>query len=259
MPYSNLPIETDPSGGRGVATYIQDQTTQAIDIWFTAPRGDVVTATAATQGEYSVTLEAGHGAVVGYVIESRTADNYVQALIIAVVGDVITVNTPWSRTFPIGTVVALGDPRMDVLGAATPAGAVVYSIDPSALQRIDVTRIIVSIEDTTAMDFTTFGNLAALANGCVLRKLQSDGNFNNLFAWRTNGDLIERAFEHTFQSKVGGGGFGFVAKSTWAGPGNRGVSLRLAGTDDEQLQLVVQDDLRALSKFRCIVQGHVVQ
>ena len=109
------------------------------------------------------------------------------------------------------------------------------------------------------MDFTTFGGLAALANGCVLRYLQEDLTFINSFAWRTNDELIERSFDHNFQSKIGGGSHGFVARSTWSGQDKRGVTIRLDGALFEELQIVVQDDLTGLDKFRVVSQGHIVQ
>ncbi|MCK4789206.1 MAG: hypothetical protein KAV87_36020, partial [Desulfobacteraceae bacterium] len=225
--------------------------------FFTSDQGQVTSATEAVQGGHDVDLEPGHGAVIGYVIESRTAENYVQAEIINVVGDTITVSTPWSRTFPIGTVIGLGDPNMNALGSLV--APVVFNIDPSAVQKIDITRIILTFTDNSSMDFTTFGSLAVLLNGCTIRYKSEDGTFINLFNWRDNGELIERSFDHSFQSKVGGGSFGFVARSTWAGPSKRGVVLRIDGLLTEEIQIVVQDDLTALDKFRVIAQGHIVQ
>lgn len=250
-------FETSDRGNTALGVFIQDQTTQSIDVFFTNKKGDVTTTTEAVQGGHSVDLEPGHGAVVGDVIESRTAENFVQAEIIAVSVNTITVATPWSRTFPIGVVIGLGSPLLNVLGSqGTP---VIFSVDPSAVQNIDLTRVILNFIDNMAMDFTTFGSLAELGTGCTLRYKSQDGTFINLFNWRSNGELIERSFDHNFQSKVGGGSFGFIARSTWAGQSKRGVTLRVDGARGEELQIVVQDDLTALNKFRVIAQGHIVQ
>lgn len=256
----NLPdtTETSARGNTSVKVSIQDQTSQAIDVFFTTKKGDVTTTTVAVQGEHSVELEPGHGAVIGDVIESRTAENFVQAELIDVVGDVITVSTPWSRTFPIGVVIGLGSPLLNVLG--TLASPVIFSVDPSTLQNIDLTRIILHFTDNAAMDFTTFGSIAGpVATGCTLRYKQADGTFINLFNWRDNGELIERSFDHVFQSKIGGGAHGFVARSTWAGQSKRGVTIRIDGALLEEIQIVVQDDLTSIDKFRVIAQGHIVQ
>lgn len=254
-----VPLEVSDRGSRAIPVIMTDQTTQAIDVFFTSKKADVTTATVATQGEHTVTLEPGQGAglVVGDVIESRTAENFVQAEIINIAVDTITVATPWSRTFAIGTTVGVGSPNMNVLGSQ--GSPVIFSIDPSVLQTIDLTRIILNFVDNSAMDFTTFGSLAKLTTGVTLRYKQSDGTFINLFNFRTNGELIERSFDHTFQSKVGGGEFGFVARSTWAGSDKRGVAVRIDGSLLEEFQIVVQDDLTTLSQFRVVGQGHVVQ
>jgi hypothetical protein len=250
-------FETSNRGNTALGVFIQDQTTQAIDVFFTTKKGDVTTATVAVQGEHSVDLEPGHGAVIGDVIESRTAENFVQAEIIDVVVNTITVATPWSRTFPTGTVVGLGSPNLNVLG--TQVAPVIFSVDPSAVQNIDMTRVILNFVDNTSMDFTTFGSLAKLTTGVTLRYKQADGTFINLFSFRDNGELIERSFDHNFQSKVGGGSFGFVARSTWAGQSKRGVTIRVDGSLGEEIQIVVPDDLTALDKFRIVTQGHIVQ
>lgn len=250
-------LEISSRGSHGLAMFILDQTTQPLDVWMTNKKGVVTTTTVATQGGNTVDLEPGHGAVIGDVIESSTADNFVQALIVNVVGDTITVNTPWSRTFPIGTTIGLGSPKMDVV--ASPGSPVIFSLKPSSAQKVDVTRLIISVQDNLGMDFTTFGGIAALSTGCVLRQKQSDGNFINMFNWRSNGELIERSFDHSFQEKQGGGDFGFVARSTWAGQDKRGVAIRVDGSLNEELQIVIQDDLSALTKFNIVVQGHLLQ
>lgn len=251
-------FEISARGVTALGVFIQDQTTQSIDIFFTSDKGTVTTATVATQGGHDVDLEPGHGAVIGDVIESRTAENYVQAELINVVGDTITVSTPWSRTFPIGTVVGLGSPNLNVLG--TQATPVVFRINPSAVQNIDITRIMLNFIDNTAMDFTTFGSIPGpVTTGCTLRYLEQAGTFINHFNWRDNGELIERSFDHNFQSKVGGGSHGFVARSTWAGQSKRGVTIRVDGANGEELQILVQDDLTTLDKFRVVAQGHIVQ
>lgn len=251
-------FETSARGNTGLGVFIQDQTTQSIDVFFTTKKPDVTTTTVAPQGTHDVDLEPGHNAVVGDVIESRTAENFVQAEIIDVVSDTITVSTPFSRTFPIGTVIGLGSPLLNVLGSQV--APVIFSVDPSSVQNIDITRIILNFIDNSSMDFTTFGSLPQLTTGCTLRYKQADGTFINLFNWRDNGELIERSFDHNFQSKFGGGGpFGFVARSTWAGQDKRGVTIRVDGAFGEELQIVVQDDLTTLTKFRVVAQGHIVQ
>jgi len=252
-----MPIEVSSTGNVAVPVNSQDLTTQAIDVWFTEKKGIVTTQNAVLQGGYTVDLNVGHGAVIGDVIEARTAENYVQSEIINVVGDTITVNNPWSRDFPSGVVLDLGDPNLNVLGSIITNR--IFSIAPSTLQKIHITRIMITMQDASAMDFSTFGGIAGgLAIGCLLRELGSDGNYTNNFNWRDNGEFIDRAFDHRLQSKIGGGLHAFAARSTWAGMSKRGVVLPLDGALLEELEIIVQDDLTGLDKYRAVAQGHVV-
>lgn len=250
-------FETSGRGNTALKSFIQDQTSQPIDIWFTEDKGQATSLLPVTQGDFTVTWEPGHNIVIGDVIEARTADNYVQTEVIDQVGDVSTVNIPFSRDFPIGVTVDVGNPKLNVIGSTVAIRT--FRIAPSALQEVDITRIIFAFEDNLSMDFSRFGSLAPLPIGCVLRYKNGDGTFTNLFNWRTNGELIERSFDHSFESKVGGGDFGFVARSTWAGQDKRGVTIRLDGALSEELELLVIDDISALNKFKAIAQGHVTQ
>jgi len=250
-------FETSSRGTTALGVFVQDQTTQPIDVWFTEDKGTATSLLPVTQGDYFVTWEPGHSIVVGDVIEARTAENYVQTEVIGQVGDVSEVNIPFSRDFPIGVTVNVGNPNLNVVGSTGTNR--LFRVAPSTLQVVDITRVIAAIEDATAMDFTTFGSIAALTTGCVLRFLNGDGTYTNLFNWRTNGEFIERAFDHTLQSKVGGGSHGFVGRTTWGGQDKRGVTIRLDGALGEELEILVQDDLSTLDKFKAVAQGHVVQ
>lgn len=250
-------FETSDRGNTSLKTFVQDQTSQPIDVWFTEDKGQATSLLPVTQGDFFVTWEPGHSIVVGDVIEARTAENYVQTEVIGQVGDVSEVNIPFSRDFPVGTTVDVGNPNLNVLGSTVAIRT--FRIAPSTLQEIDITRMIFSFQDNLAMDFSGFASIAPLTIGCVLRYKNSDGTFTNLFNWRTNGEIIDRSFDHTFQSKVGGGDFGFVARSTWAGQEKRGVTIRLDGALAEELELLVMDDLSTINKFKAIAQGHVTQ
>jgi hypothetical protein len=254
-------METSADGNTAVKVFIQDQATQPIDLLITEDKGTATTTTEAVQGGNTVDFEPGHGIVVGDVIESSTAENFVQAGIIGVATNTITVDTPWSRTFPIGTTVNVGNPNM--VTVSSPASQAVFSISPSALQTIDITRIMVRIEDSSAMAFDTLGGGSAVTNGIVFRKRNADGTTTNLFNWKTNGDFIGRAFDHSFQTGVGGSTRAFIARSTWAGQSKRGVVLRINGSLGEEFEVVIQDDMTGsgigLDLMEMVGQGHVLQ
>ena len=107
------------------------------------------------------------------------------------------------------------------------------------------------------MDSAKFGGISALANGVVLRKV--DGVYHNIFNIKTNGDFALRSFDVAYDDKAPAGSYGFRCRTTFAGQSKRGVTIRLNGTSGDELQILNQDSLGALSHFNAIVQGHVVE
>ena len=125
----------------------------------------------------------------------------------------------------------------------------------------DINGIRFSIQSSNSMDFSTFGSAPDLSVGCLLRVKRSNGAFINVFNFKSNGAFANRAFEHYFQSKIGGGLYSFIAKGEFNGQDNNGVVVRLDGDLGEELQIVVQDDLSALNQALILAsaQGSGIQ
>jgi hypothetical protein len=251
-------IETSNRGSSGVAIFVQDQTTEALNVPMLSDRGTFTTDGATTRDSRFFDAVAGHGIVVGEIIELGSSTTFMQARAIGIVTNQIEIDSPINSVYISGTVGIRSSDDLRIDGSITPQ---VFSILPLAGQAGDMVRVIFEIESTTSMDFSSFGDIAALTNGCVLRVKREGGDFRNLFNWKTNGELIERAFDHTFQSKTGGGLHGFVSRITFGGQDKHGVVIRIDGTLGEALEVVIQDDLTAasLSKIRLIAQGHELQ
>jgi hypothetical protein len=254
---TGIPIEVGPTGSVGVPIFIQDQTTFPLDLWFLERLSATTTAADTTLGGVTFTATTGHGIVNGNVIEINNTVTFIQAIVTGVATDVITLDQPINHVYPSGSQLIVSNRGMNVVG--TPASPRVFSIAPEAGQRGDFTRVLKAVTDATAMDFSTFGGVATLANGCVFRLKIEGGDFFNLFNWKNNGEFIIRGFDHEFQTKVGGGSHSFTARSTWAGQDKRGVALRVDGSRLEELQVLVQDDLTGLTSFNMVAQGHALQ
>lgn len=250
-------FETSNRGTTGLGVFIQDQTTEPLDVALLQDRGSFTLASDTVLSSRFFDANAGHGIAVGEVIELANSITFMQARVLAVVTNAIEIDTPINHVYTSGDTAIRSSEDLRVNGSVTPQ---IFSILPLAGQSGDITRIIIAIESAMAMDFTKFGSLASLTNGCMLRVKRKGGDFRNLFNFKNNGDFIEKAFDHHFQDKIGGGGFGFVARLTYAGQSKHGVTIRLDGSLGEELQLVIQDDLSAgLTKFRVTAQGHELQ
>lgn len=256
-PRLSVSFETSAEGNTALKTFTQDQTSPVVDLAFHRNLNTFTLAANTVLDTNTFTAEPSHLITIGNSICFLEGANFSQFNVLDVVANVITIDSPMDKVYtPSGTSIHHTF-DMRFLGTAGSPGT--YIIKPLPGQSWDITRVIFVIESTANnMDFTGFGSIAPLINGCVLRK--KDGDRQNYFNWKTNGDFINRSFDHNFQSKTGGGGSGFTARSTFASPGRRGVAIRLTGDSGDELQVLVQDDLTgaSLTKVFMIAQGHVV-
>ena len=256
-PKRGIPVERSERGNEGVAVYVQDQTTEAVGRHFVRTLGSFNILAPTVVNSRSFTASPGHGIVVGETLEFDNNVIFMRAIALTVVGDVVTMDTPFNHAYQVADTFFRTDISLRVNGSVTP---VVFKVAPLTGQTLDITRITLIIESAQAMDFTQFGSISALINGCVLRVKRADGEYRNLINFKSNGDFIEEATTPLFQDKTGGGGFGFTATLIFAGQENRGVVIRLDGTRGEQLELIVQDNLSAgLTKFQMRAQGSEIQ
>jgi len=252
--------ETSKRGDTALGVYVQDQTTDPVDTIFSETLNTTTIAADALRDTHTVIASPGHGTIIGNriaVVNSATPTTFYQGRVLNVVGDTLTLDNPINSTYLSGSLLRIQSVSLSVIG--TPAAPRIFSVRPVPGQSGDITRVIIEIQDNQSMDFSTFGSIAELTNGCLLRVKKANGDYINLMNWKSNGGFIIRAFDHTFQSKTGGGSHAFTSRTTWAGQGKRGVVLRLDGSLGEELQLLVQDDLTALDAFAAVAQGHLLQ
>lgn len=251
------PIETSNRGNVAVPVFLQDQTTEALDVPFLLDRGNFTINGDTTRDSRFFNANAGHGIAVEDIVELADSASFMQARVKDVIVNAIEIDTPINHVYLDGAlgIRATDDLRVD--GSVTPQ---VFSILPLAGQSGDLTRIILTIESSNSMDFTKFGDQAALTNGCVLRVKRENGDFRNQLNFKTNGDFIEKAYDHTVLPRAGSGGYGMVFRLTYAGQENHGVAIRVDGDLNEEWQIVIQDDLSSgFLKIRMTSGGHELQ
>lgn len=240
-----VPIEISDRGDIGGAVYIQNQTTPMLDIRFLQRLGSFQLATNTDPTSRFFEALPGHNISVDDVIELGNASGFTQSVVIGVVGDTIEIDEIIGDVYETGIDFNRSNSDMRVDGSTTP---VVFTIKPDPGQSGDINAIKWAIQSTSSMDFSTFGSAPALRVGMMLRVKRSDGAFINLFNYKSNGALVVRGFEHYFQQKVGGGLHSFICEVGFNGQEQRGVVVRVDGDLGEELQLVVQDDLTAISQ-----------
>lgn len=266
-----FPAEITDRNGFGLAVFVQDQTTEMLDLDFLQElKTGLSLAVDSVATSRDIILTAGHGMVtgtfpagdVGTMLEigSTLTGRFIQAKVLAVVGDVITLNQLVGDIFPAGSSVNTGNRNLALVdGSTTPA---VFRVEPSPVQAGDITRIIIAIIGPSAMDFSTFGSDPALPVGLLFRVRRPDGSYKNLRTIDVNLEAYLWGFDNSILTpKTGNTSHGLAFRVTFAGQEKHGVTARLDGTLLEQLECVVLDNLNAGTNttIRVMAEGSELQ
>ena len=239
---------------------LQDKRSEVVDIYMTN-LDDAITPTL-TQGQsiddQTITVDDATGVLGTGVHAINISENgrTFQAIVTNVAGNVITFNAPLDMNITVDAVVQIALWNMNINGSVTKK---YFSVSPPTGAKWDITRIIIGMTGESAMDDSTFGNLASLTNGVVLRRI--NGVLENIFVVQNNGGFAERCYDTEYPTKVPAGIYAFRARRTFAGQEKNGVVIRLDGDSNDRLEFIINDDLSdaSFTKFACVVQGNVVE
>ena len=251
----NALIEVSNRGNTGLAVFIQDQTTDPLDLFLLQKKVTGLTLGANTvTGNRNITLSAGHGLTTansaGHIIDltHTTEGHFYRGEILNITGDQITVAPPIPEVYQVATTaIYTGNSNMSkdsatgapIDGSVTP---VIFSLTPSPNQSGDITTIKLATTSPNYSDLTTFGGAPPLVAGMTLRINRGNGKYKNLFTYRTNFDVaIHGGDATTFDPKSGNTTKGLVAAISFAGQGNRGVAIRLDGAIGERLEVIIYE------------------
>jgi hypothetical protein len=240
-----------------VEVQVADQTSPLVDLYMHQELASVTIATTVTADGINrdLTLEPGHGTIVGEYLGIVEGAKFQQSKVLVVNVNVITLDTPFVNAFTPGARTTRLNINMNTNGSVTP---VVFNLMPPTGLAFDIVRIMIFISATGAMDGGTFGSRTALPIGCVLRKEDTAGAFN-IFNFKTNGELELRNFDGRYSSKAVPNVFTFTSRRTFGGQDKNGVVIRIDGDLGESIENLVQDDLTSQTEFFMVAQGHVVQ
>lgn len=251
-------MEISNRNDSGLGVFIQGQTTKPLSLPFVTNRVPFTLAQNAVVNSRTITAVAGHGIVVGDVIELSDSGYFLVCKALIVAGNVITLDQPVNYPYTTDEEAVKASDNLLVDGSVTP---VIFSLKPNLVQAGDITSVNFELIDDLPMDFLTFGGVPALTNGVVIRINNGNGNYFNLFNVKSNGDIIEQSVSHNFLiPRTGVTEYGFASRVVWAGQENHGVVIRLDGSLNESLEIVIQDNLTAGNiKFQVRGQGSEIQ
>ncbi len=128
---------------------------------------------------------------------------------------------------------------------------VTFSYTPPAGKDFKVSRLLLYLETSTAMDSIEFGNIAVLANGVLINVAGE-----TITTWQDNVDMLTDMFDLT----QAGEAFGKVTR-TLAGRWTFARDIpgkSLLVPNGQGFDIVIQDNLSTLSIFRLKVKGALV-
>lgn len=236
----------------------QDQHTAPFDYFFAQGIGAPTTlASPAAVDDLSIVVTSATNFSVGnYIgIFNAASNRFYFGEALSVVSTTVTLDIPIDYAFSAGDVVVSTTRELNVDGSVTPQVFSVRASTAPATLEVDITRIIIQMETDAAVDLSKFGDIAGgLANGIVLRRM--DGETRNIFNAKTNFDIAILGYDLSIYASTNPaqGVDGLTARITFAGMEKHGVAIQLSTGD--ALQLIVQDDLTDITKFRIMAQGH---
>ena len=258
-----LPVELKAplEDNGGIPVNLQDQTTRAVISKFNKVTNSTTLASLAVKGAYTIEVTSATGISVGsyIIIFDVTSTRFMFAYAVGVSGTTITLDTPLDFAYLAGANVDVAITNLAVNGAITPQvfGLRGLGTPTGVSLTVDITRLIFSCVTTSPIDLSKFADITKLTNGLVLRK--RNGNTENLFNVKYNREIagIMYDFDPYLATNPAQGVDGFVGRLTFAGQNKIGVVQRLAVGED--LEIIVQDNLSAITTLEVIAEGHLVQ
>jgi len=232
---------------------VGDRTAPIADFYLRTGNTDIVLAVNANQGDYDITLVAGHGVVAGEAIYLNEGNNFYEGKVLGVVVNVISLDTPLGSDFSTASGAIRTVINANVDGSVTP---VIFTFAIPAAFIVNLTRFMFYIEDSTVMDDAKFGGLAALTNGVVFRHKVAGPKYWNLFNSKSNGELAERMYDVAYADKSPAGSYGLRGRRTFGTSSKNGAVIQINGAAVDEFQMIVQDDLTGLDVFHLVVQGY---
>ena len=164
----------------------------------------------------------------------------------------LTLNRPLDNDFEVGDDVTEIQITMNQVGSL--ASPVSFKVAPPSSERWQITRIMTTMLDATAMDDGKFGGLTALTNGVAIRVV-NNGTVRTLTHWKSNADLKDDMYDVTYSTKPPAGTFHGLS-SRWTFTKGEFV-VDLDGSTSDYLEILLQDDLSGLVDFEVKAQGRL--
>jgi hypothetical protein len=167
----------------------------------------------------------------------------------------LTLDRPLENGYTADTGVITEIQKNAASAAGTIAAPIIYQITPMSDQVFHIESIIIHIEDGTQPTIDTFGGIAALTNGLVIRSETSSPLNHSVI--RSNGAMKEYFGGENVEFIQKSGGGDWATNAIWLLYDHSNAIIRLDGSNSDTLDFIVQDDVTANTEIEIICQGHI--
>jgi len=247
-----IQVVTPPS--KWLDVFVQDQTTPVVNLYMYQIAATPVLTAPASANNTVLNVDTNAGVVVGDAITILEDSHFFQSIVkssTAPPGATITIQSPLDEDIIIASTIEVGPWNMNVDGSGATQE---FSVKPPPNVAFDIYTITLSMTDNVVMDSGKFGGLPQLTNGIVIR--QENTNNKNVALIVNNIGFKEQGCTTEYDDKAPAGVYGVTHQACVHG--RSGVALRLNGSTNDKIKIMIQDDLRGLITMNCTIIGHVV-
>lgn len=252
MSYENIP--KNAAGTAVLVEQIDDGSAYVSRVFAKEPTVTTTLAIASAPLDRVINVASATGITAGVTLQidgGTTEKMFFKVISVATLA--VTLDRQIDIAHPIGTSVEVEVINMAVTGSAgTP---VVFRVAPPSGATWHLGRMIITMSHAAAGDMGTFGGIAAITNGVVI-KAKISGFYRTVSNWRTNEDIASDMYDVRFDTRAGGGGtYGTTARWTVTAVAD---AITLNGSNGDEAYVVVQDNLAGLTRFTVKAQGHEI-
>ncbi len=204
--------------------------------------------------DYIITVDSTTGFTAGdnVVIKDDSGDvrEHVFSIITVTADTSITLSRRVDVAYTTSAIIEKVEVNMNIVGSL--ASPEVFYVQPPSDEVWHITRVLISMTSSTAMDDSKFGGITALTNGVVLEEDKTvDLTITN---WKSNSDIKADMFDVNYSDKAPAGSNGLTGRFTFK---KSGAVVKLDGSLGDKLEVYIQDDLTGLDSFEMKAQGHI--
>ena len=235
--------------------FIQDQHTPPFQYYLMREdKTDITLTSGVTKGDVIIAVSAGHGFLAAqtppHYLVIMENDLYVQAKVISVTDDNITISVPSGSDFTTGATVLRGIIDMNI-NASGGEEEFVFNMR-QGITPIDIQFASLTIWNAGAAgDDGKFGDLAELTNG--MRLVKENTIDQGLGTYRANSDFREYGADIHYTDKSGGGGT-YAVDITFDIKKVYGVVIRIDPRIPDILKAIINDALQTLDRLRIVIK-----